>query len=189
MGPGCARSMITVGEWLGAEYQTKGVKRVLSDRVKGPLVEASTRGMWGMDDVPAFEAVDEAHLDEAGKMLKRFLGTVLTDVEAESKAIVTKAGTGTPVTFSGTERLRLDEWLDGLVLSFKLPVVAPQKLSAAQTGQLQLDMKAQGMSDENDLLWFELTRHTGRPAAPGRAACYSTDCSLSGGCFGTLHLE
>ena len=167
MGPGCARSMITVGEWLGAEYQTKGVKRVLSDRIKGPLVEASTRGMWGMDDIPAFEAVDEAHLDEAGKMLKRFLGTVLTDVEAESKVIVAKANAGTPVTFSGTERLRLDEWLDGLVLSFKQPVVAPQKLSAAQTGQLQLDMKAQGMLDESDLLWFELTRHTGRPAAPG----------------------
>ena len=34
-------------------------------------------------------------------------------------------------------------------------------------GQLQADLKIQGMPDESDLMWFELTRHTGRPAAPG----------------------
>ena len=167
LGPGCARSMVTVSEWLGADYKTKGVKRVLSDRIKAGLEAASTQTMWNMDDVPNFEAVDEAHLDEAGKMLKRFLGTVLTDVEAESKAAVTKAGTGTPVSFSGTERMRLDEWVDGLVLSHKQPVVAPQKLSDREVSQLQTDLKTQGMPDESDLMWFELTRHTGRPAAPG----------------------
>ena len=159
--------MVTVSEWLGADYKTKGVKRVLSDRIKAGLEAASTQTMWNMDDVPNFEAVDEAHLDEAGKMLKRFLGTVLTDVEAESRAAVAKAGSGTPVSFSGTERMRLDEWVDGLVLSHKQPVVAPQKLSTAQVGQLQADLKTQGMPDESDLMWFELTRHTGRPAAPG----------------------
>ena len=159
--------MVTVGEWLGAEYKTKGVKRVLADRIKLTLAAASTKGMWDMDDVPSFGSVDDAHLDEAGKMLKRFLGTVLTDVEAESKAAVTKAGSGDLVTFSGTERMRLDEWVDGLVLSHKQPVVAPQVLSTAQVDQLQVDMKVQGMTDESDLLWFELTRHTGRPAAPG----------------------
>ena len=167
LGPGCARSMVTVSEWLGADYKTKGVKRVLSDRIKAGLEAASTQTMWNMDDVPNFEAVDEAHLDEAGKMLKRFLGTVLTDVEAESRASVTKAGSGTPISFSGTERMRLDEWVDGLVLSYKQPVVAPQQLSTAQVGQLQTDLKTQGMPDESDLMWFELTRHTGRPAAPG----------------------
>ena len=70
MGPGCACSMVTVGEWLGAEYKTKGVKRVLSDRIKASLAAASTIGMWDMDDVPNFGAVDETHLDKAGKMLK-----------------------------------------------------------------------------------------------------------------------
>jgi hypothetical protein len=159
--------MVTVGEWLGAEFKTKGVKRVLSDRIKLVLAAASAKGLWDMDDVPSFGAVDEAHLDEAGKMLKRFLGTVLTDVEAESKAAVAKAGSGEPAAFTGTERMRLDEWVDGLVLSYKQPAVTPQKLSAAQDGQLQADLKTQGMTDESDLLWFELTRHTGRPAAPG----------------------
>ena len=137
MGPGCARSMVPVSEWLGVEYKTKGVKRVLSDRIKASLAAASTIGMWDMDDVPNFGAVDETHLDEAGKMLKRFLGTVLTDVEAESKAAVAKASSGTPVTFSGTERMRLDEWVGGLVLSYKQPVVAPQKLSTAHPGGLE----------------------------------------------------
>ena len=69
--------------------------------------------------------------------------------------------------FSGTERMRLDEWVDGLVLSFKQPVATPQKLSTAQVGQLLVYLKVQGMADESDLLWFELTRHTGQPAAPG----------------------
>ena len=159
--------MVTVSEWLGAEYKTKGVKRVLSDRMKAGLEAASAQTMWNMDDVPNFGAVDEAHLDEAGKMLKRFLGTVLTDVEAESKAAVAKSGSGTPISFAGTERMRLDEWVDGLVLSHKQPVVAPQKLSDREVSQLQTDLKTQGMPDESDLMWFELTRHTGRPAAPG----------------------
>ena len=76
--------MITVGEWLGAEFMTKGLKRALSSRIQAGLAAASTEGMWSMDDIPSFGSVDEAHMDEAGKMLKRFLGTVLTSCRRSS---------------------------------------------------------------------------------------------------------
>ena len=159
--------MVTEGEWLGAELKCKGVNRTVADRTKGALLDAVREGMWSMDDVPAFAAMDEAHLDESCKMLKRFFGALLTDIETVSKAAVLKAGKGDAVAFSATERLRLDEWLDGLVQSFRQPTHAPQKLSGAQVEQMEKDLKAQGMQAEEDLLWFELTRHTGRPAAPG----------------------
>ena len=161
------RSMEPLAEWLGAVYVTKGVSRAVTSKMKATLIAAADDEMWSMDDVPAFAAMDESLLDESGKMLKRFFGTVLTDIEAASKAEVARDEGAEPASFTATERMRLDEWLDGLVQSFKQPSTGPQKLSGAQAEQLKKDMDAQGMQSESDLLWFELTKHTGRPAAPG----------------------
>ena len=71
-----------------------------------------------MDDVPAFALVDEAHLDEAGKMLKRFLGTILTDVEAVSKRF---SGRGTPDDARRTVKYG---FLSGAVLGIHPPAAA-----------------------------------------------------------------
>ena len=167
-------AMVSVGEWLGAEYTNRGVARILSTRIKNMLVEAAEADMWSLDDVPSWKEMDESLLDESGKMCKRFFSAIFADMETASRASVTAKGEGTPLVVTNTERMRFEEWVDGLVHSFKEPVVAPRQLSMAQSAQMLLDCKAQGMQDVEDLLWFELTKHTGRPAAPG-----DTD----GGCY------
>ena len=159
--------MVSVGEWLGAEYTNRGVARILSTRIKNMLVEAAEADMWSLDDVPSWKEMDESLLDESGKMCKRFFSAIFADMETASRASVTAKGEGTPLVVTNTERMRFEEWVDGLVHSFKEPVVAPRQLSMAQSAQMLLDCKAQGMQDVEDLLWFELTKHTGRPAAPG----------------------
>ena len=119
--------MVTEGEWLGAVLKCKGVNRAVADKTKGALLDAVREGMWSLDDVPAFAAMDEAHMDESCKMLKRFFGALLSDIETASKADVLKAGKGEAVVFSSTDRLRLDEWLDGLVSC--VPVTTVSRVS------------------------------------------------------------
>lgn len=155
----------TVTDWLGAEFENLGVKRALSLKVQQALLAASVAGDWDLDDVPSFSAMDESQVDDAAKMVKRFFATLLDDLVAESKA-KTKQGDPT-IEFSRIEKMRMDEWLDGFVLATKAPSSTSSSLTKAQEEQLTKDLKAQGMTDLSDLLWFELSKHTGRPAAPG----------------------
>ena len=157
--------MASVTEWLGAEYDHFGVKRSLTSKMIAALEAAAAGGNWSMDDVPSFAAMDEAHVDGAAKMVKRFFQVLLADIVTEAKAKATPPAPS--IEFSQLEKMRMDEWLDGWIQATKQPSVSAASLTKAQEDQLAKDLKAQGMSDQSDLLWFELTKHTGRPAAPG----------------------
>ena len=157
----------TVVDWLGAEFEHFGVKRSLGTKMKAALRDAAIAGSWEMDDIPSFAAMDEVHVDGACKMLKKFFATLVTDLESEAAARAAKASSTTSLEFSRLEKMRLDEWLDGFVQATKKPSATAATLTKAQSEQMQRDLAAQGMSDQSDLLWFELTKHTGRPAAPG----------------------
>ena len=134
--------MVSVGEWLGVEYTNRGVARVLSTKIKNTLVEAYEAEMWSLDDVPSWKEMDESLLDESCKMCKRFFAAIFADMETASKAAVLAKGSGTALVVTNTEKMRFEEWLDGLVHSFKDPVVAPRQLSTAQSAQMLLDCKA-----------------------------------------------
>ena len=164
--------MVSVGEWLGVEYANRGVARVLSTKIKNTLVEAAEAEMWSMDDVPSWKEMNESLLDESCKMCKRFFTAIFADMETASKAAVLAKGLGSPLVVTNTEKMRFEESSSSLSRNQWL-LLASYRWRSRRKWRRTAVSKVR-MLDVEDLLWFKLTKHTGRPAAPG-----DTD----GGCY------
>ena len=156
---------LSLAEWLGAEYNVPGTEVSLPDKFGDALLDAAAANKWSMKDVPSFQGLDESQKEVASKMLKARFEALFKDLISESEAAVAAAKSGTALSMNHSEKFCFNQWLDGFVEKDGGP--SSSALSPEQEKQLQADLAAQGMISAAELAWFELTRHTGRAAAPG----------------------